>query len=128
MCYDGLMARLTKINVCERCGTEFHPWSGPPRRYCTRACWLAVHNSTPRMSPETAIKIGNSLRDRGEGKTYRKVAGVHEHRTVAAEKLGRPLRKGEVVHHIDRNPRNNDPDNLRVFSSQSEHQRFHASL
>lgn len=57
---------------------------------------------------ESRIKRGNLLRGRGEGKTYTKCLGKHEHRLVAEEKLGRPLRKGEVVHHIDGDYKNND--------------------
>ena len=59
---------------------------------------------------ESRIKRGNLLRGRGEGKTYTKRLGKHEHRLVAEEKLGRPLRKGEVVHHIDGDYKNNDPN------------------
>ena len=36
-------------------------------------------------------------------------------------------RKGEVVRHKDGNPSNNDPDNLEIFSSQSEHMKLHAA-
>ena len=50
------------------------------------------------------------MRGRGEGKTYTKRLGKHEHRLVAEEKLGRPLRKEEVVHHIDGDYKNNDPN------------------
>lgn len=57
---------------------------------------------------------------------YRKVEGVHEHRTVAEKMLGRPLRKGEIVHHKDNDKRNNDPSNL-VVMTQSEHCRLHFS-
>jgi hypothetical protein len=67
---------------------------------------------------------GSALRDTGVGKSYRKVGQRHEHRTVAEEKLGRPLRKGEIVHHEDDNKRNNDPDNLEVMT-QAEHMRLH---
>jgi hypothetical protein len=56
--------------------------------------------------------------------TYRKYLGRHTHRRVAEEKLGRPLRKGEVVHHIDGNRHNNDPSNLAVMT-QSEHIALH---
>lgn len=49
------------------------------------------------------------------------------HRDVAAKKLGRPLRRGEVVHHKDRSKTNNDPRNLWVFKDQAAHDRAHKS-
>jgi len=53
---------------------------------------------------------------------------ILEHRYVMEQHLGRYLRPEEVVHHIDRNPRNNDIGNLQLFSSQAEHIRTaHAS-
>ncbi len=64
----------------------------------------------------------------GEGKTYTKFYGRHEHRVVAEQLLGRPLCPGEVVHHIDGDKRNNRPENLRVFASQAEHAKFHVEF
>ena len=75
---------------------------------------------------ESRIKRGNLMRGRGEGKTYTKRLGKHEHRLVAEEKLGRPLRKEEVVHHIDGDYKNNDPNNLMVLPSQREHVKLHS--
>lgn len=49
-----------------------------------------------------------------------------EHRVRAMKKLGRPLRDGEVVHHIDGNKLNNRPSNLKVMS-QEQHWRVHHS-
>lgn len=46
-------------------------------------------------------------------------------RWSAGNKLGRPLREGEVVHHKDRNKKNNDPGNLWVFKNQAAHDRAH---
>lgn len=53
---------------------------------------------------------------------------VAQHRMVAEDKLGRPLRRsrdakvGEHVHHLDGNPANNHPDNLEILTK-SEHHR-----
>ena len=52
--------------------------------------------------------------------TYRKRNGRHEHRVVAEQMLGRALKAGEIVHHIDGNKHNNDPCNLQVMT-QGEH-------
>jgi len=74
---------------------------------------------------------GKTLATRGTG--YQHSAGYHcigdrlVHRDIAAKKIGRPLRRGEVVHHIDGNRRNNHPDNLHVFASQAEHAAHHAA-
>lgn len=50
---------------------------------------------------------------------------VYEHMLVAEEVLGRPLNKGEFVHHKDRDKTNNSPDNIMVFKTNSDHTAFH---
>lgn len=50
---------------------------------------------------------------------------VYVHILVAEEKLGRKLKKGEVVHHVDENKLNNDPDNLIVFKTNADHAAYH---
>lgn len=50
---------------------------------------------------------------------------IYEHHKIMSEFLGRPLEKGEVVHHIDRNRKNNNITNLILFSSNSEHMKTH---
>lgn len=89
---------------------------------------LAKKLNPTRMTPEIREKIRLSHLGAGKGESYEKTYGRHSHRVVAEQVLGRPLRDGEVVHHKDGNPRNNNPNNLQVFPSQKEHAEFHVKL
>ena len=57
-----------------------------------------------------------------------KDSGTYVHRWAAEKKIGRKLKKGEVVHHKNGNSLDNSPDNLKVYRNQSEHiKREHGS-
>jgi hypothetical protein len=113
--------QINKHNFC--CRNHFYRWNAER---------ISNYNSTdnPMNKPggvmESRLRRGEALRGCGEKKTYRKFLGTHEHRRVAESTLGRPLRKGEVVHHIDGDKFNNAPENLLVMPSQAEHARLHA--
>ncbi len=81
-----------------------------------------------RMTPEVRAKLRDYHLNTGKGISYKKLYGRHEHRVVAERMLGRKLKKGEVVHHIDGNKRNNDPENLIIFKNQAEHLDWHKML
>lgn len=50
---------------------------------------------------------------------------AYEHRIVAEKKIGRRLRKGEQIHHINENKSDNDPANIEVMRSMAEHKVRH---
>lgn len=50
---------------------------------------------------------------------------VLHHRVQMENKLGRMLTDREVVHHIDKNGRNNHPSNLELIATQEEHFALH---
>lgn len=94
--------------------------------FCSSRCALnAVRTKKHQIKAAKASAKVNIERYRGTGtKTYVKELGRHQHRVVAEKMLGRKLKRGEVVHHIDHNKKNNDPSNLQVMT-QGEHCRVH---
>ncbi len=143
-CYHEWQARNSIHTVCERCGKTIRkpPSKKTERNFCSQSCLcktLAEEYNPTKMTEEVRQKISishqTSLRaiksrekrfGNREFKGYKKVCGRHEHRIVAEEILGRALKKGEVVHHIDGNKRNNSPENLMIFRNQKEHAKWHA--
>lgn len=131
--------RKVMITTCDNCGKEIKVYGRKAQafkhHFCNRECShdhmskrMSEMNrkmNPDRMTEETRSKLRKAHLDSGEGVTYTKTYGRHTHRIVAEQILGRPLMKGEVVHHIDGDKRNNDPSNLMVFKSQAEHAKYH---
>lgn len=68
-----------------------------------------------------ADKHGYILVHRPEHPEANRHGYVREHRLVMEEKLGRPLLREEVVHHLDDDTGNNHPDNLHLYESNGVH-------
>ena len=127
-------------STCDYCGKSFkkQSWEVRERNFCCREHFrhfasermtqMNVDMNPTRMTPETREKLRKAHLDTGEGRTYAKEYSRHAHRVVMERKLGRTLKPGEIVHHIDGDKRNNDPDNLMLFPSVAEHSRYHMRL
>lgn len=74
------------------------------------------------------IKKGYQIINMPEHHLASKTGDVSVHRAVAEEKIGRQLKPEEIIHHIDENKLNNDPNNLMVFASNAEHVKYHMAI
>lgn len=109
------------------------------------------HKGRAGWSPETRTRYAESVRGEGNrawkgGVTYKRSKGnyigpryvrcppdlmvmaradgyVMEHRLVMARLVGRPLTRTECVDHEDHDPRNNDPENLKLYPTNGDHKR-----
>jgi hypothetical protein len=117
------------VAVCDCCGNEFQTFKcyekrNRKHRFCSKKCeaeFKKLNNTRQSwkggsISPTTGYK-------------YIKIDGkdIGEHTLVAELKIGRRLREGEVVHHINGNKTDNRPENLVVMTNE-EHVALHHAL
>lgn len=105
--------------TCLTCGKQFEVDLWRAKRGVTKYCCFLCKQKG--VSRKYANKRGEMQRYSGLGKTYIKLNGRHMHRVIAEQILGRSLLRGEIVHHINGNKRDNRPENIQVFKNQSEH-------
>jgi hypothetical protein len=100
--YQTAQYRLRVLGLIEHAnrGSTHHMWKGG--RITTAQGYIHIH-----PSPEQKLLAGPTRN-----------GYVPEHRLIMAIALGRPLTKGETVHHIDGNPSNNNLGNLQLRQGQ----------
>ena len=116
---------------CSLCGKEFkrikwlhtqHQRRGCIKDYCSTKC----KNKYQSISHGCNWKGGRQKQGKYIAIWISKNKRIREHRLVMEKKIGRKIRKGEVVHHINGNPTDNRIENLVLCKTHGEHtEKYH---
>jgi hypothetical protein len=118
---------------CAKCDTMIMAWRHRDGKAVCAPCLTEIRSSNGRcrmagQTPPIGAVKERSFRGRMYWMIYApdhphtSVSGwIMQHRVIMEAKLGRLLTTKEVVHHIDHNGLNNDPDNLMLCESKGKH-------
>ena len=107
--------------TCAFCGSEGDRRSYAVKRAARNFCSIVCRRSFYGGKSNGAERIWVHKPDH---KGANNSGYVREHILIAEEIIGRSLKPNEIVHHIDENPSNNNPDNL-IVMTRAEHARLH---
>ncbi len=119
----GISSLRGETRECASCGKQFYVARSIAKRrlaiYCSNSC-----SQAPKKKDKVAGG-GGYVWVHCPGHSSATNGGLApEHRLVAEAKIGRPIVPGEVVHHLDRDKKNNNAVNLLVLS-RAEHLLVH---
>jgi HNH endonuclease len=116
--------------ICGKCNEKILKFDkyGIERKW-KKGHWNKLKNLSGENSPSWKggkYKSGNGywLIHKPNHPNCNKDGYIYEHRLVMEKHLGRYLSKTEVVHHIDKNPLNNQIKNLELFETNGKHLKY----
>lgn len=112
--------------ICKVCSKNFKPKSLRNKNFfCSLSCFHK--NTKGKARKSIRMSWGYRYLFLPNHPDSSKQGYIAEHRLIGEQKLNRRLFKKEVVHHIDGNRENNNPENL-VVCSRREHNEHHEVL
>lgn len=121
------------LKICQNCGRTYR--GTPEQKFCSNYCNLAYHNKLRTGENHHNYKGGRYMASDGyikikmpEHPRASKDGYVPEHIVIKEKDIGRPINRGEEVHHVNSQRNDNRPENLFVFSSGELHRLFHKAI
>ena len=129
----GVMVLCNGTTKCPKCGSDKDIITYPRskfRGYCKKCMYAMRDNPKYKddeihrvMSKDGYIILQGKPMQGYKGRKW--TSGIPEHTYVMEQHLGRFLKPGEVVHHIDGNKLNNAISNLMLLDDESAHAKLH---
>ncbi len=131
----ALSTYLVMRNICIDCGASINPHRDYKAKRCPSCSKKGKLNPEfgktrekhhrwkggRHISASGYVRLHSPEHPARDSRNY-----VSEHMVVVEKKIGRYLKREEVVHHIDGNKANNDIGNLRLMTN-SEHMKYHTA-
>lgn len=122
--------KLTLKLICPTCKKVFYSrpsrlGKGKTSKHCSVKCYHKRGSTNPKW------RGGKTINPNGYVLVYHpnhpsSIQGrILEHRFVMEKKIGRYLKSGEIVHHINGKKDDNRPENLELINNSSNHTHIH---
>lgn len=111
--------------ICPNCNCGFSYYD-KRRKFCSRLCSNRYHKMFGKDNPKYKLRkwrISNGYEVMWKGHKR-----IYKHHILMEKHIGRKLKKGEVIHHINNKRSDNRIENLMLFPNNKAHLSYHNKL